>query len=111
MNKEIINWYRATKSLIEHAKGREDHENVRELYHEWQQAIETMELACQGLKEQVARHELMIKSFSPEQVDFICYQIGDWYIEWQDKMWVKDKPNQHWLGRAKEQLKTMICGE
>lgn len=50
-------------------------------------------------------------SFTPEQRDFICYQIGSWYLMWTDRMWVHDKPNQHYLGMAKEQLKIMICGE
>ncbi len=49
--------------------------------------------------------------FTSLQRDRICYQIGDWYVEWKDRMWVDGKPNQHWLGVAKEQLKTMICGE
>lgn len=53
----------------------------------------------------------MFKSFTTEQRDFICSQIGWWYIMWQDNMWVDDKPNQHWLGRGKEDLKTMICGD
>ena len=45
------------------------------------------------------------------QQDFICYQIGEWYCNWEGKMWVDGKPNQHWLGVAKEQLKTMVCGD
>lgn len=53
----------------------------------------------------------MFKSLSQDQINFICSQIGHWYVMWQDKMWVDDKPNQHWLGLAKEQLKTMICGD
>lgn len=53
----------------------------------------------------------MTIGFTTQQIDHICYQIGEWYIQWQEKMWVKDKPNQHWLGFAKEELKTMICGD
>lgn len=53
----------------------------------------------------------MYKSFTPEQRDFICSQIGWWYLVWKDTMWVEDKPNQHWLGTGKEDLKTMICGD
>ena len=49
--------------------------------------------------------------FTPQQIDHICYQIEEWYIKWQDKMWIIDKANQHRLGIAKEELKTMICGE
>lgn len=49
--------------------------------------------------------------FTTHQIDHICYQIGEWYIQWQNKMWVDGKPNQHYLGFAKEQLKEMICGD
>jgi hypothetical protein len=48
--------------------------------------------------------------FTYEHIDWICYQIGDWYIDWEKRMWVDGKPNQHFLGYAKEQLKEMICG-
>ena len=53
----------------------------------------------------------MFETFTPEQKDFICSQIGWWYLMWKDRMWVEDKPNQHWLGTGKEHLKTMICGD
>jgi hypothetical protein len=53
----------------------------------------------------------MTVGFTTQQIDHICYQIGEWYIQWQEKMWVDGKPNQHWLGFAKEELKTMICGD
>ena len=53
----------------------------------------------------------MFASFTPEQKDFICSQIGWWYVMWKEKMWVNNKPNQHWLGTGKEDLKTMICGD
>lgn len=53
----------------------------------------------------------MFNSFTQAQKDFICYQIGEWYMLWKDNMWTGDIPNQHWLGRGKEELKTMICGE
>lgn len=53
----------------------------------------------------------MSVGLTTQQIDHICYQIGEWYINWESKMWIKDKPNQHWLGLAKEELKTMICGD
>ena len=53
----------------------------------------------------------MTIGFTTQQIDHIFYQIGEWYIQWERKMWVNDKPNQHWLGFAKEELKTMICGD
>ena len=107
----LMGWYRNTRRLIDSAKGRENHENVNELYKEWVSAIETIELACPDLKSRYERLVAIQETFTPEQIDHICYQIGDWYVEWQHKMWVDGKPNQHWLGVAKEQLKTMICGD
>jgi hypothetical protein len=53
----------------------------------------------------------MTVGLTTTQIDHICYQIGEWYLQWERKMWIDDKPNQHWLGFAKEQLKEMICGD
>lgn len=55
-------------------------------------------------------YQIGMAPFTTHQIDHICYQIGNWYTLWQDRMWIDDKPNQHWLGRAKEDLKIMICG-
>lgn len=96
---------------MDSAKGKEDHENVKELYKEWSEAIKSLEEHFPDLKRRYERHNKIQESFSPEQIDFICYQIGDWYIQWEGKMWIDGQTNQHWLGRAKEELKTMICGD
>lgn len=45
-------------------------------------------------------------NFTQDQKDFICYQIGDWYLMMKPLLEV-----QHNLGFMKEKLKTMICGE
>ena len=45
--------------------------------------------------------------FTHEQEDFICYQIGDWYLKW--KSCIANKDGTHRLGIAKEDLKNMIC--
>lgn len=44
--------------------------------------------------------------FTQEQIDHICYQIGDWYLMMKPLL-----EGQHNLGYMKEKLKTMICGE
>jgi len=44
--------------------------------------------------------------FTAEQIDYICYQIGDWYLKWKGNI----TTGQHRLGIAKEELKVMICG-
>lgn len=47
--------------------------------------------------------------FTIKQRDQICYQIGDWYFKWKSQL--TDPYVPHRLGVAKEQLKTIICGE
>lgn len=54
--------------------------------------------------------QYMYASFTPEQVDHICYTIGDWYLQWKDKLLIRGGGNLHALGAAKEELKVMICG-
>lgn len=83
----------------------------RELVKEWEDAIESIDRLGENYK---WRYERLIKnqsSFSPEQQDFICYQIGEWYLEWKDRIIVDLQEGTHRLGYAKEQLKTLICGD
>lgn len=49
----------------------------------------------------------MARKLTKQQVDEICYIIGDWYL--QHKMSICDPGIPHNLGRAKEHLKEMIC--
>ena len=49
-------------------------------------------------------------NFTPEQIDYICYQIGDWYLKWKNNM-ATGHGTCHRLGVAKEDLKVMICGD
>lgn len=57
------------------------------------------------------KNKAIQKSFTPEQVDFICYQIGEWYLDWKGNILVQGYPEQHRLGIAKEQLKNKLCGD
>jgi hypothetical protein len=112
MNDAIFRMYCEQKNLLKRAekseiKGVDD----RELIRDWQQAIEILESSSPDYK---YRYDQLIKnqeSFTPEQINFICYQIGDWYIEWKDRIVVDLKEGTHRLGYAKEQLKSIICGE
>lgn len=45
--------------------------------------------------------------FTPEQVDYICYVIGEWYLDWRSAIG-GDKHAPHRLGYAKEKLKEML---
>lgn len=44
--------------------------------------------------------------FTKEQEDWICHQIGEWYLEWKNK--ITDR-QEHRLGYAKELLKERLC--
>ncbi len=113
MSNQLFYWYKDMQQRINNVgKINEDVDSdVQKMIEEWKEAIQTIETARPDIKESYERYVTIQKSFTHEQIDFICYQIGDWYCEWEGKMWVDGKPNQHWLGRAKEQLKLMICGE
>ena len=112
MNNALFEMYCKTQGLIKKL-GLSDIPEVedRELADEWYSAIQAIEDISPHYKE---RYDRLIKnqeSFTPEQVDFICYQIGDWYIEWKDRIVIDLMKGTHRLGYAKEQLKTLICGE
>lgn len=46
-------------------------------------------------------------NFTREQEDWICYQIGAWYLQWKDK--IVAGACFHNLGIAKEDLKMILC--
>jgi len=52
----------------------------------------------------------MSLGFTTQQIDHICYQIGEWYLNWRDCL-MNWEQKTHKLGFAKEQLKEMICGD
>lgn len=111
MSNILYEWYVSTKKLIKEAETHKDDSKTQEMINEWQSALEAMESGCPGLKEQYERRAAIQRSFTPEQIDHICYIIGDWYIEWKDRIIVDLEKGTHKLGFAKEQLKTMICGD
>jgi hypothetical protein len=47
--------------------------------------------------------------FTREQENWLCYVLGDWYLEWKDKMTENNHP--HMLGIAMSQLKDILCGD
>lgn len=51
-----------------------------------------------------------MRKFTKQQVDFICWKIGEWYVQWKNQLVDYDN-KQHRLGYAKELLKERICGE
>ncbi len=107
MGDPVYEWYCATRKLIDRAK---EKEMPPEIVEQWQESIEAIEISCNGIKERYERNLAVQKSFTYEQIDFICYQIGDWYCEWKHKM-ATGEGTQHRLGIAKEHLKIRLCGE
>ena len=83
MNDAIVEWYRATKKMIKQVTAEYEggSEPVQHLIDEWNQALETMEVACPGLKEQYERRHAIEQSFTSKQIDHICYMIGDLEIK------------------------------
>ena len=107
MNDSMYSWYKNTQKNIKNAIELQNDE-IDEKIADWQQAIEIMEMACPELKTRYERDMALQASFTPEQIDFICWQIGEWYLTW--KGCIANKDGTHRLGFAKEQLKTMIIG-
>lgn len=47
--------------------------------------------------------------FTEEQKDWLCHQVGEWYLEWKSRI---TKPGvEHRLGFAKEELKIILCDD
>jgi hypothetical protein len=93
MKSPLDKWYKETQRLIEEAQAvSSDHvssefrENMSLLMDVWLRTISDLEIKSPGIKERYLQRKAMQESFTPKQIDFICYQIGDWYLEWKDKM-------------------------
>lgn len=112
MNHSIYEMYRETRELIKRAEtsGCKDADK-RQLMAQWQNAVEILEQSEPSYKEVYERRCAIQESFTPEQIDHICYMIGDWYIEWKDRIVMDINQGTHRLGFAKEQLKSLICGD
>ncbi len=114
MSNAFYEMYRNSRNLLsryEREKEEDDPPELAEMVSGWREVITVIDESHPQIKEWYERNKAIQESLSREQINFICYQIGDWYIDWEKKMWVDGKPNQHWLGVAKEQLKAMICGD
>lgn len=112
MTESLYQWYRDIRNLINKAEKCEvKGATERVLVSDWIATKEILENGDPRLKERYERWLKNQQSLSPEQIDFICYQIGDWYLEWKDRLVIDLKQGTHRLGFAKEQLKTLICGD
>lgn len=113
MSKAIEDLYRATKKMIKQIK-EYSNGNVEPLQHmidDHHRMLDMIEDTFPWIREEYERKNAVEQSFTPAQIGHICYQIGDWYLEWKDKIISDSDKGMHRLGIAKEQLKTMICGD
>lgn len=60
----------------------------------------------QSLIDNYCEHNPNKPNFTQEQKDFICRQIGEWYLMMKPLL-----EGQHNLGYMKEKLKQMVCDE
>lgn len=109
----LYRMYVGTKTHI-----RESEKNKHKLDEDELNQLEDIKLSTAILEEvrpeflaQYTRETQMQSSLTKEQKDFICWQIGEWYIEWKERIITDLENGTHRLGLAKEQLKDMICGE
>lgn len=116
MSRQLYNMYSSAKRFIKEAvedaaSGEPPTEDFLKMIDYHNDLIEKLEIAVPHIVNQYKRDKAMQESFTREQQDFICWQIGEWYLEWKAKISSGLEPGQNRLGFAKEQLKTMICGE
>lgn len=113
MNKTLCEWYENSCNALAkyeiESQGQEPHEldeQIDEMVKGWQEAIEIIEKGYPQIKGWYMRKKEMQKTFTQDQINFICEQIGDWYLMMKPLL-----ERQHNLGHMKEKLKIMICGE
>jgi hypothetical protein len=59
---------------------------------------------CNSMQSKNGTKEMNDPNFTSQQIDWICYQIGKWYLQMKPLL-----EGQHNLGHMKEILKMMIC--
>ncbi len=112
MSENLYKWYVEIIRRINKLKECDGESNeLRETIHELEETLSTLEVSCPDLKPTYDRRTAIQKSFTYEQRDFICYQIGEWYLEWKSRIIVDSESGTHRLGYAKEMLKELICGD
>lgn len=113
MSNALYEWYEnSCNSLAKYElqkQGHEPHEfdeQIDKMVKGWQEVIDIVNQYHPEIKELYMHKKEIQKSFTLEQVNFICEQIGDWYLMIKPLL-----EGQHNLGHMKERLKIMICGE
>ena len=100
---ELLERYELEKQLHE---PHELDEQIDEMVKGWQEVMDVVNKNHPEIKEWYMHKKEIQKSFTTEQINFICEQIGDWYLMMKPLL-----EGQHNLGHMKERLKVMICGD
>lgn len=111
MIEQIYQMYKQQKKMLRTMEQWVESDAERDLAADMKCSLEILDASTTEYSERYEREQAMQSSFTPEQIDFICYQIGDWYLEWKQRIIVDLEQGTYRLGFAKEQLKEMICGE
>lgn len=98
--------YKAAKRIIEKSDIHDKNSENEEYFQQVREGIKSLDATNRGYAERYQREKDLISSFTPEQINHICSQIGNWYLMMKPLL-----EGQHNLGYMKEKLKTMICGE
>jgi hypothetical protein len=83
---------------------------VMEIIEGFKTTIDVIEKSHPEIKIRYERHKAIQQSFTSEQLDFLCYMLDEWYLEWKGKI-LTGNEDRHRLGYAKELLKSKLCGE
>ena len=105
----IYRIYKEQKRIIQLASD-SDSEEFKAFIEELKLANTILEEGCSEYKQRHEREKRIQSSFTAEQIDFICCQIGDWYLEWKHRIIINLDKGTHKLGYAKEKMKELICG-
>jgi|SRR5579859_1798775 len=113
MSETLYLWYKNSCQQLanynrekQNSKPEEISEEIEEMVKGWQEVIDMVNNRFSEYKERFKREQDIQKSFTPDQINHICYQIGDWYLMMKPLL-----EGQHNLGYMKEKLKIMICGD
>ena len=106
MNKALYAWYAETRKILDEINDGAEKGFSTLVVGRMKEDIKVLEDAHPDSKIIYERITSVQKSFTPEQIDHICCQIGEWYMMIKPVL-----ENGHTLGHMKEKLKTMICGD
>lgn len=112
MSKTLYSWYRNLRNTIRDYESKKDSDVNENTIDSLLNFLSSIENDHPEVKMRYENDFFIQASFSGPQVNFICEQIGEWYLEWKDKL-VDNELGliTHRLGFAKEELKSMICGD